>query len=311
MQPPEELMVQESLPAIRQLVTRKLRIQGFSQNKISAMLGITQASVSLYLSSEIAKVYSTLGQFEVSREEADTYSALLAEDSKRSAVDAVSTLNTIWTSLLGRGSACARHRHQYPSLADCDLCMKEYGESGSGSSEVVADVTDAVRNLEASDTFANVMPEVSVNIACVAGDAASLADVVAVPGRIVKVKGRARAMLPPEPGASRHLASVLLSVKEVMPSVRACINLRYDSRMDRVLRKLRLKAIEVGGYAVSGAEDPAVEALVRRLGPVRPPFDAVVDTGGNGIEPSLYLFGKSAREVALLALQASRLYSVR
>jgi hypothetical protein len=304
-------MVQEFLPAVRQLVARKLRAQGFSQNRTSAMLGITQASVSLYLSSEIAKVYSVFSQFGVSREEADTYSALLAEDSKRSAVDAVSTLNTIWTSLLGRGSVCARHRRQYPSLADCDLCIKEYGQGRSGSSEAVADVADAVRNLESSFTFASVMPEVSVNIACVAGDASSLSNVVAVPGRMVKVKGRARAMLPPEPGASRHLASVLLSVKKVMPGVRACINLRYDSEMGRVLRRLRLKAIEIGDYAVSGAKDPTVDALVRRLGTVRPPFDAVIDTGGNGIEPSLYLFGKSAREVAVLALQVSRFYSAR
>lgn len=311
MQPPDELMVQEFLPAIRQLVTRQLRAQGFSQNKISAMLGITQASVSLYLSSEIARVHSAFKQFGVSHEEADTYAALLAEDSKRSAVDAVSTLSSIWTSLLGQGSVCALHRSQYPALADCDVCIKEYGQGRSGSLEAVSDVADAVRNLESSSTFVEVMPEVSVNIACVAGDAASPADVVAVPGRIVKARGRARAMLPPEPGASRHLARVLLLVKRIRPDVRACINLRYDSGVGRVLRRLRLKTIEIGDYAVSGTEDPTVDALIRRLATVRPAFDAIVDKGGNGTEPNLYLFGKSAREVAALALRVSRLYSVR
>ena len=304
-------MVQEFLPATRQLVARQLSAQGFSQNKISAMLGITQASVSLYMSSGSAKAYSTLNQLGVSHEEADTYAALLAEDSKRNAVDAVSTLTKIWISLLGRGSACARHRSQYPSLANCDVCIKEYGQGKSGSSEIVSDVADAVRILESSTSFAEVMPEVSVNVACVAGDATSPSEVVAVPGRIVKVKGKARAMLPPEPGASRHLANVLLSVKGVMPGVRACINLRYDLRMSRILRKLSLKAIEMGGYPVSGIEDPPVDALVRKLGSIRPPFDAVVDTGGNGIEPNLYLLGKGAREVAILALEVSRLYSAR
>ena len=303
------MMVQEFLPAIRQAVARQLRAQGFSQSKISAMLGITQASVSLYLSSEVAKVYTAFDHLGVSHEEADTYAALLAEDSKRSAVDAVSTLNTVWTSLLGRGSLCARHRSQYPFLADCDVCIKEYGQRRPGSSEAVSDVADAVRNLESSSTFVKVMPEVSVNIACVTGDAASPADVVAIPGRIVKARGRARGMLPPEPGASRHLARVLLLVKRVRPEIRACINLRYDSGMGRVLKRLHLKTTEIGDYAVSGTEDPTVDALVRRLATVRAAFDAIVDNGGNGIEPNLYLFGKSAREVAALALQVSRLYS--
>jgi hypothetical protein len=297
------------LPAIRQLVARQLRAQGFSQNKISAMLGITQASVSLYLSSEIVRVYSAFDQFGISHEEADTYAALLAEDSKRSPVDAVSTLNTVWTSLLGRGSVCARHRSQYSFLADCDVCIKEYGQRRLGNSEAVSDVADAVRNLESSPTFVNVMPEVSVNIACATGDAASPADVVAVPGRIVKARGRARAMLPPEPGASRHLARVLLLVKRVRPDVRACVNLRYDSGMGRVLRGLRLKTTEIGDYAISRTEDPTVDALARRLATVRTAFDVIVDKGGSGIEPNLYLFGKSAREVAALALQVSRLYS--
>ncbi len=311
MQPPDELMVQEFLPSMRQLVARRLRAQGFSQNRISAMLGITQASVSLYLSSGTRKAYSLLNQLEVSREEADTYAALLAEDVKRNAVDAVSTLNTVWTRLLGRGSVCARHRSQYPSLADCDVCIKQYGQLRSVNSEAVSEVAEAVRSLESSTAFVGLMPEVSVNIACVAGNAASVTDVVAVPGRIVKVRGRARAMLPPEPGASGHLSKVLLLVKKVRPDVRACINLRYDSKVGRILKRLRLRTIEIGDYTVSATGDSTVEALVERLATARDPFDAVVDTGGNGIEPNLYLFSTGAREVAALALKISSLYSAR
>ncbi len=165
MQPPDELMVQEFLPAIRQLVAKELRVQGFSQNKISAMLGVTQASVSLYLSSETKKAYSTLTVFGVPREESDTYAALLAEDVKRSPVDAVPTLTTLWTGLLGSGSVCTRHREQYPSLSDCDVCIKEYGRDDPDRSGTISEVVEAVRSLESSATFVNVMPEVSVNIA--------------------------------------------------------------------------------------------------------------------------------------------------
>jgi predicted fused transcriptional regulator/phosphomethylpyrimidine kinase/predicted transcriptional regulator len=305
------LMVQEFLPSIRQLVTRQLRRQGFSQSKISAMLGITQASVSHYLSSETGRSYSTLAAFGVPREEADTYAALLAEDVKRSTVDGVSTLNTLWTGLLGSGSVCGRHREQYPSLADCDVCIKEYARDQPERSGTIAEVADAVKVLESSATFVNVMPEVSVNIACTASDATSVAEVVAVPGRIVKVRGRAKANLPPEPGASRHLSRVLLLVRRVRPEVCACINLRYDLKVGRILKRLSIRSIQIGGYFLTATGDPTIGALVERLSTTHGTFDAVVDTGGNGIEPNLYLFSTGAREVAALALKIADTYSAR
>ncbi len=309
MQPPDELMVQGFLPAMRQLVARQLVAQGFSQNKISAMLGITQASVSLYASSGIFRSYSALAQFGVSREEADRFASLLSEDVKLSAIDGVATLTSIWTRLLGIGAVCPAHRNQYPSLADCDVCIKEFGERRSVSSDAISEVADAVRNLESSPTFANVMPEVSVNIACVGDSAESPADVVAVPGRIVKVRGRARAMLPPESGASRHLSKVLLIVKRFRPDIRACMNIRYDRKVGLILKRLRLRTIEIKDYAVSGKEDPTADALRHRLGQQTGLFDVIVDGGGNGIEPNTYLFAKGARDVAALALNISRLYS--
>ncbi|MDA4126164.1 MAG: hypothetical protein OK452_03025 [Thaumarchaeota archaeon] len=309
MQPPDELMVQGFLPAIRQLVARQLGAQGFSQNKISAMLGITQASVSLYASSDVSRSYSALAQFGLSSEEADRYASLLSEDVRLSAVDGVATLSSIWTRLLGSGAVCPAHRSQYPSLADCDVCIKEYGEKGAVGSDAISEVAEAVRSLEGSPTFANVMPEVSVNVACAAGSAESPADVVAIPGRIVKVRGRARAMLPPESGASRHLSKVLLIVRRLRPEFRACMNIRYDKKVGLILKRLHLRSIEIGDYAVSGKEDPTADALRRRLGPSSGAFDVIVDGGGSGIEPNTYLFAKGAREVATLALKISRLYS--
>jgi predicted fused transcriptional regulator/phosphomethylpyrimidine kinase/predicted transcriptional regulator len=309
MLPPDELMVREFLPAIRKLVANQLTTEGFSQNKISAMLGVTQASVSLYASSDIEKSYSALAQFEISREESDRFASLLSEDVKRSAIDGVATLNSIWTQLLGNGSVCPAHRSQYPSLADCDVCIKEYAERRSSTSAIVSEVAEAAKSLQSSPTFANVMPEVSVNIAYAADSAESPADVVAIPGRIVKVKGRARAMFEPEPGASRHLSNILLIVRRFRPDIRACINIRFDRKVGGILRRLRLRTIEIGDYPVSSRGDSTADALIRKFGSSPGTFDVVVDVGGNGIEPNTYLFAKSARDVAALALNISRLYS--
>jgi hypothetical protein len=250
-----------------------------------------------------------LSDLSLSAEEADRYAALLAEDVKRNAVDAVGTLNTIWTGLLGRGAVCARHRSLYPSLADCDVCVREYGKDRSAFSDAVSEVAEAVRRLEASQGFVSVMPEVSVNLALAVGDAKSAADIVAVPGRIVRVKGRPKAILPPEPGASRHLSKVLILVRASRRELRACINLRYDKKIAAVLKKLRLRTLKIGGYPPSVSRDPTLQALEKRLRSVDEDFDVLVDLGGNGVEPNSYLFAESAASAVDLALRISQAYS--
>jgi predicted fused transcriptional regulator/phosphomethylpyrimidine kinase/predicted transcriptional regulator len=302
-------MMEDFLPSMRLLVSRVLKSQGFSQSMISSMLGVTQASVSLYLSSETSRAYELLAHLSVDRQAAGKYAEHLAEDVKRGSVEGVNTLTGIWTGLLGNGSVCAAHRRLYPSLADCDVCIKEYGAKKDPRTKTVSEVADAVKLLETSESFVQVMPEVSVNIACAAGEAKTPEDIIAVPGRIVKVKKRARAMLPPEAGASTHLSKVLLLVMKVRPGIRACINLRYDKKMGRTLRNLGLRPLMIDGRDMKFTKDPTAKALEKLLERSEGQFEVVVDPGGSGIEPNVYVFAEGAREVAELALRLSRTYS--
>ena len=309
MHPPEELMSEVFLPSVRQLVAARLRARGYSQSKIGSLLGTTQASVSVYLSSDQGRAYSLLSRLSVSRAEADRYADRLAEAAVLGPVDGVRVLADIWSSLLARGWACAAHREMYPALSDCDVCLREYSESTSSRARAVAEVKGAVKMLEESPWFAAVMPEVSVNIACAPEGAEAPSDVVAVPGRIVRVRDRAKAMLPPEAGASAHMAKILLLARERQPRFRACINLRYDGVMAAMMKKAGLKAVALRGHRTAGHDDPTVEALAKRLGSWRGPFDAVVDEGGAGIEPNVYLFSGGAREVVELAIRLAKGYS--
>ncbi|MBI3859282.1 MAG: hypothetical protein HY296_03450 [Thaumarchaeota archaeon] len=309
MHPPDEVMVKDFLPSVRLVVSKNLRTKGVSQSKIASMLGVTQASVSFYLGSGTAKAYASLGSLGIEQEEADRYSSLIAEDVKRNPVDGVQTLMALWTGMLGRGAVCPRHREMYPSLAECDVCIRQYGGSVGGSAGAAEDVARAVATLEASDQFTKVMPEVSVNVACVVGEAKSPSEVVAIPGRISRVKGRAKALAAPEAGASTHLSRVLLLVRERKPAVRACMNIKYDQRVARILKGLRLKVLELSEYPTKGVPDPTLRALRTKLARTIPSFDVVADRGGEGVEPNLYLLGKNAQDVTGVALRISSLYS--
>lgn len=297
------------LPGMRQLVALELRSRGLSQNQISGLLGVTQASVSLYLGSGSEKAYRALSRLNIPRDDADRDASLLADAAQTGPLEGVRTLSRIWTGLLGEGAACPAHREMYPSLADCEFCIEEYGKRPAEVSSAVEDVAAAVKLLEKAREFIAVMPEVSVNVACAAGDASSPADVVAVPGRIVKVRERARAMLPPEAGASVHMSKVLLLARSRRKEFRAVINLRYDQKMQGVVRRAGLRALTIGRHSRGESEDPTAEALERALKLNPAPFDVLVDEGGSGIEPNLYVFGRGAREVARLAIGLARSYS--
>jgi predicted fused transcriptional regulator/phosphomethylpyrimidine kinase/predicted transcriptional regulator len=311
MHPPCEMMVDSFLPSMRALVARRLKEDGLSQGKIASLLGLTQASVSSYLSTSGAKQTAALSSLGVTAEEADTYAALLAEDLKNNPTYAVATLYSIWSRLIGGGDACSLHRGEYPFLATCEVCMKVFGPERSHAEGAVEHVESALRSIEGSSLFVRVMPEVSVNVAYAPEGAKSVEDVVAIPGRIVRVRGQARSFMRPEYGASTHLAAILLEVERRHPALRAAMNLRYDERMSKVLAKLRVRQLTMGRSYPADPQDKVLGALRARLSAPggASEFGAVVDLGGEGVEPSLYLFAEDAIKAVHMSLEIARAYT--
>ncbi|HZW84380.1 MAG TPA: thiamine-phosphate synthase family protein [Nitrososphaerales archaeon] len=308
MQPPDELMADLYLPAMRQLVALELSSRGLSQGKISVLLGITQPSVSLYLSAPRAKAYATLSRLNVSREQADRAASDLAGRVPKGGMESLPVLMDGWRRVLSSGGACQVHRETYPSLADCDYCIVEYSERGGEEVSAIEEVSKAVRQLERSEEFVSIMPEVSVNIAYAPGLASAPNEVVAIPGRIVKAKGRARAMLPPEAGASLHMSRMLLLAKKEDADKKACLNVAYDSKMKRAIWRAGLKTLVVDGAGRIDAPDPTVSALQDKTASGDSAFDVVVEPGGPGLEPNAYLYGSGPAAVAEIALRLARSY---
>lgn len=296
------------LPAYRLLVAQRLTRQGLSQRKISELLGTTQPSVSIYLSSPSQKAYSTLARFNISRAQADDTAEGLAGSVRSGGAESVRFLESVWKDLLGSGAACQAHREMYTSLEGCDYCMAEYAGRKDEEAAAVDKVSAAVRRIEASPDFASIMPEVSVNMAFAIGDAESPKDVIAIPGRIVKAKGRPRALLPPEPGASLHMSKMLLLAREADPDIRACINVLYDNRMKQALKEEGHRTLVVRGSSFSREDDSTAAALESALSSGKVAVDVVVEIGGPGLEPNAYLFGPGPAAVAEAALRLAKSY---
>jgi predicted fused transcriptional regulator/phosphomethylpyrimidine kinase/predicted transcriptional regulator len=299
MHPPCELMVDSFLPAMRQIVARRLSEEGMSQGRIAGLMGVTQASVSLYLRSE-KRDSDLLRSLGIGEDEAGLYASLLTEDLKKNPVYAVNTLYSLWSDLLGRGSMCEPHRSLYPQLAECQVCIKAFGGRDTRPGDAIEHVAEAVR----------MVPEVSVNIAYAPEGASSVQEIVAVPGRIVKVRGTARSFMKPEYGASTHVASVLLVAMSHDPLVRAAMNLRYDDKMMAVLRRLGLDPLVLKEDEVKNEAD-MMRSLRSAVRAASKPVRSVVDPGAPGLEPGLYLFAGDALAVARQGLELARAYRER
>jgi XRE family transcriptional regulator, thiamine biosynthesis regulator len=307
MHPPCEMMVESFLPAMREAVAKRLSEEGFSQGKIASLLGVTQASVSLYLKSE-GRSTELLRRLEIPEEEGRLYASLLAEDLKKNPIYAVSTLYSLWSDALGRGSMCQAHRSRYPQLAQCEVCIKTFGGHETRSGDAIEHVMESVRMVEGSSAFVRIMPEVSVNIAYAPEGASSVQEIVAVPGRIVKVRGTPRSFMRPEYGASTHVANVLLAMMTYDRSIRASMNVRYDQKMRRSLIKMKIRPLLLDEASVKRDSEmigPLRAALKRAVGP----WAAVIDPGAPGLEPGLYLFAHDAVEVVQLGLRVARAYA--
>jgi len=310
MKPPCEVAIKELLPLIRALVAKELKARGLSQAKIADLIGVTQPAVSGYLKLKADKepLYS---------EEIVALSKWLASGLASGTLpytEAVKGICTLCTNLKCQGSICATHKKEVPSLQteSCDICLQLYSKglpSVDRKQVVLSNLKAAVNLIQASKEFAALIPEVLVNIVEAIPEAKNINDVAGIPGRIAKVDGVPRAFMQPEFGASRHLASVLLAAMQVDPSVHAAINIAYNRFVKEAFDRLGLKV-----YLFNRREPPTntdaaqarVAEEVLNLGKRGEPLpDVFVDAGGYWIEPSAYIFGADAVEVAQKAIKVA------
>ncbi|MCS7119712.1 MAG: bifunctional hydroxymethylpyrimidine kinase/phosphomethylpyrimidine kinase [Nitrososphaerota archaeon] len=171
------------------------------------------------------------------------------------------------------------------------------------------EVQKAIEIIESRSELSPFIAEVGTQIGMAIPFASNFDDVAAVEGRIVKVRGKPKAVGQVCFGASRHIASVILAVMEYNPEMRAALNLRYDRGLIEAFKKAgyriscfdrRLEpatAKEVEGSTL----DWGVREAIRSLGGVP---DVIFDLGDVGKEPMIRVIGKTASDVLHKTLEA-------
>lgn len=271
-------------PGLRAMVARYLYERGMSQSEIAEHLGITQAMVSKYIAGKYRRVESIGAVIEDSaREIGDMilYGAPREEVIKYSFRRFLELL---------KGELCGEYL-QYAGVENEGFCG-ELISPAEDRQEILTLLNFAVRELSRDELFPSLIPEVRSNFAYALPNARSVDDIAAIPGRITLSKGKVYA-LPAEFGASRHTASILLGLTATGVEIRSVLNIKYDERVKAALQKagLRTAHIEPG----KRSEEETVKRIIDIFKRGTP--DAVVDEGGFGIEPVLYIFGRDPLDV--------------
>ncbi len=175
-------------------------------------------------------------------------------------------------------------------------------EKGRALEEVWA----SAKLLAAEPKFASLLPEIGSNLVMALPGGKKTSNVVGLSGRIVRVGGHPQLTGYPELGGSEHVANIVLTAMLHDPKIRAGLNVRFS---DKILRSCRRLDLYVAGFDRS--KEPrgvktmvwGTEQAIIRSGRVP---DVIFDRGAPGKEAMVRLLGRSATEVAVLALRIAR-----
>jgi hydroxymethylpyrimidine kinase/phosphomethylpyrimidine kinase len=182
--------------------------------------------------------------------------------------------------------------------------------------KVIEALQEAVAALKGEAGIGGIIPEVSSNLGYAIPNAKTKGDVAAFPGRIIRIGDGIAIIDAPAFGASRHIASIILTVMRRDSSFRSAMNIRYSPAT--------LKACKEQGFSVLGfdrekeplevsAEEGlsltwGVEHVLKKVNTIP---DAIYDEGGKGKEPMIRILGKDPKEVVQKVIVINRRYHDR
>ena len=291
MRTPMEYIARHITPYLRNLAVLLLLEKGYSQYKISKLMGFSQPMINKILKAGKEEFIKKLIENDIPKEEAILVPQLIAEAIERNPLEALRLLSAYEISVLSRGIICRGYKRENPEIDEACKVIETLYIRGDIYIEEARKAFEKLREIEGIEKL---VPEVGANIAIAKPGAKNYLEVVAFPGRIVKTNEEIVAVGEPSYGASRHTAKVLLSVMEWRPGIRACLVLKRDPTVLGVARDMNIKVCSVENYS---SEEELLERIKSTLRERRGECDLIDAKGGIGLEPTIYVFGKTGLEV--------------
>jgi len=155
------------------------------------------------------------------------------------------------------------------------------------------------------------IPEVQSNMAYALHDAKGFEDVMAFPGRIIKYGNNIITVSRPECGASRHIASIVLTAIKFDNTKRAVMNIKYSPEIINACRSLNLKIAyfnrkdepEKSKKREGSSLEWGTEKVTRESGFVP---DIIYDLGDIGKEPMVRVIAENPEELCKTIIEVKK-----
>lgn len=300
---PYELAVKYFINPIKAILIHRLYSEGYAQTKIAKQLGITQPMVYKIISGSINKYYNILMDVGFTREEIDSYISMLISPLIKNDIERYMILfSTIVNQVLSAQKLCSLHYKVSKDIPyGCSIC-KHIHPVGASSS-LIKEYEKALEKLVNNSNAYKLVPEVGMNIVYALPEPQSINDIIGLPGRIIRVDKRIEAVGRPCFGCSHHTASILLQITSANPSIRVAAVIRYDPVFVDKLRFMRLRIVETGPHNNTRDFNNSIKRVIRRY---RGRIDVIVDHGGYGLEPVIYIFSKDIEDLINILLDLIR-----
>jgi hydroxymethylpyrimidine/phosphomethylpyrimidine kinase len=167
--------------------------------------------------------------------------------------------------------------------------------------QVIEELAKAIKELEEIKGMGRLIPEIQSNFVYAIPNATNLMEVAGVKGRIVKLdEKKVKASSSIEFGASKHIASAVISYMTINPTIRAGFNLKYDKKIIELFQSfLKISEYErqfepsqfkeKEGYTISWG----IKEALRK----EPDANVIYHKGDFGKEPIIIVFGQNPKEV--------------
>jgi XRE family transcriptional regulator, thiamine biosynthesis regulator len=218
-------LVEDVYPALNAQISKCLIKKGIKQSTIASYLGITQAMVSKYaakshkINKELEKAITEFSE-KVAQE-------IIDKVSKENIATLVTKQSLQW---IESGLLCDHTKKKF-KLEDCSSCYNLLlPQTKKEKQDIIRNLEQAVMLLEKQDLH-ELIPEVRMNIAMATTSATVKEDVASIPGRLIAIDNRLKALMKPRFGTSHFLSALLLQIKEHSPETNAIINFKYNNQV--------------------------------------------------------------------------------
>ncbi|OUJ18271.1 Hydroxymethylpyrimidine/phosphomethylpyrimidine kinase ThiD [Methanonatronarchaeum thermophilum] len=164
--------------------------------------------------------------------------------------------------------------------------------------------TKAIKKLKKTNPT-DLIPEVGSNLGMATKNAETSQDIIAIPGRIVKLNNKIKPVGCPKYGASSHIARVITTVMKHNPNYRSAMNIKYTPKTIKKAKKQGYKTTSFKrknvpqNNTMSHGTDKAIKNTQKIP-------DIIYDTGGHGKEPMIRIIGRNATETVNKAIKLSK-----